>query len=157
MPSINTAMLLIAIEFRLAAQPIDSAWLALTNECGAYLHTICLYKFKVPLATEFAPRFMETIRFALSFVETLADIFGRFYASKSPCGPSRRAFRCASSRSEPAAKRYDVIVVAGGISGALVAHALLRQDRSLLIVDRREPVMRSSVASTAKTQREIAD
>ena len=59
------------------------------------------------------------------------------------------------SRSEPAAKRYDVIVVGGGISGALVAHALLRQDRSLLIIDRREPVMGSSVASTAMIQHEI--
>ena len=49
----------------------------------------------------------------------------------------------------PEANHYDTIVVGAGISGALVAHALHRPGQSMLIVDRRDPVMGSSVASTA--------
>ncbi|MGG2474088.1 FAD-dependent oxidoreductase, partial [Rhizobium sp. BR5] len=50
---------------------------------------------------------------------------------------------------------YDTIVVGAGISGALVSHALHRPGQSMLIIDRREPVMGSSVASTAMIQHEI--
>lgn len=55
----------------------------------------------------------------------------------------------------PAADHYDTIVVGAGISGALVSHALQRPGQSMLIIDRREPVMGSSVASTAMIQHEI--
>lgn len=55
----------------------------------------------------------------------------------------------------PEANHYDTIVVGAGISGALVAHALHRPGQSMLIVDRRDPVMGSSVASTAMIQHEI--
>ncbi|MBN8931455.1 MAG: FAD-binding oxidoreductase, partial [Rhizobium pusense] len=49
----------------------------------------------------------------------------------------------------PKDNHYDTIVVGTGISGALVAHSLHRPGRSMLIVDRREPVKGSSMASTA--------
>ena len=55
----------------------------------------------------------------------------------------------------PAANHYDTIVVGAGISGALVSHALHRPGQTTLIIDRREPVMGSSVASTAMIQHEI--
>jgi glycine/D-amino acid oxidase-like deaminating enzyme len=51
--------------------------------------------------------------------------------------------------------RFDVIVVGAGIRGALVAEALTRQGRSVLIVDRRPPVRGSTPASTAMIQHEI--
>jgi glycine/D-amino acid oxidase-like deaminating enzyme len=50
---------------------------------------------------------------------------------------------------------YDVIIVGAGISGALAAMALLSFDKTILIVDRREPVRGSSLASTAMIQHEI--
>ncbi|MCZ7449346.1 FAD-binding oxidoreductase [Agrobacterium rhizogenes] len=59
------------------------------------------------------------------------------------------------SRHTPAANHYDTIVVGAGISGALVSHALHRPGQTTLIIDRREPVMGSSVASTAMIQHEI--
>jgi len=55
----------------------------------------------------------------------------------------------------PKDNHYDTIVVGTGISGALVAHSLHRPGRSMLIVDRREPVKGSSMASTAMIQHEI--
>ncbi|WCJ64795.1 NAD(P)/FAD-dependent oxidoreductase [Agrobacterium tumefaciens] len=55
----------------------------------------------------------------------------------------------------PAANHYDTIIVGAGISGALVSHALHRPGQTTLIIDRREPVMGSSVASTAMIQHEI--
>lgn len=51
--------------------------------------------------------------------------------------------------------RYDVIVVGAGISGALVAEALTRAGKSVLILDRRPPVRGSTPASTAMIQHEI--
>lgn len=59
------------------------------------------------------------------------------------------------SGTTPKADRYDTIVVGAGISGALVSHALHRPGQSMLIIDKREPVMGSSVASTAMIQHEI--
>ncbi|MES5046989.1 NAD(P)/FAD-dependent oxidoreductase [Rhizobium nepotum] len=59
------------------------------------------------------------------------------------------------SGTTPDADSYDTIVVGAGISGALVAHALHRPGQSMLVVDRSEPVMGSSVASTAMIQHEI--
>ncbi len=51
--------------------------------------------------------------------------------------------------------RYDVIVVGAGISGALMAEALTRDGRSVLVLDRRAPVRGSTPASTAMIQHEI--
>ncbi|MFH5773323.1 NAD(P)/FAD-dependent oxidoreductase [Paracoccus sp. NGMCC 1.201697] len=55
----------------------------------------------------------------------------------------------------PSAKAWDVIIVGTGISGALMAEALSRQKRRILILDRRVPVRGSSLASTAMIQHEI--
>ncbi|WP_312526242.1 FAD-binding oxidoreductase [Paracoccus sp. (in: a-proteobacteria)] len=52
-------------------------------------------------------------------------------------------------------KHADVVVVGAGISGALVAEALTRQGRNVLILDRRPPVRGSTAASTAMIQHEI--
>lgn len=50
---------------------------------------------------------------------------------------------------------YDVIVVGAGISGALVAHALADGRRRVLVVDRRQPITGSTMASTAMIQHEL--
>ncbi len=52
-------------------------------------------------------------------------------------------------------KTYDVIIVGAGISGALMAHALTGKGLRILMVDRRQPVRGSSLASTAMIQHEI--
>lgn len=52
-------------------------------------------------------------------------------------------------------RRFDVIVVGAGISGALTAEALTRAGKSVLIVDRRPPVRGSTPASTAMILHEI--
>lgn len=52
-------------------------------------------------------------------------------------------------------RHYDVVIVGAGISGALVAEALVDNKRRIAIVDRREPVHGSSMASTAMIQYEI--
>ena len=51
--------------------------------------------------------------------------------------------------------RADVVVVGTGISGALVADALLNAGYSVLAVDRREPMSGSTPASTALLQFEL--
>ena len=56
---------------------------------------------------------------------------------------------------EADAGHVDVIVVGAGISGALMAEALSRAGRSVLILDRRPPVRGSTPASTAMIQHEI--
>ncbi|MDT6942376.1 FAD-dependent oxidoreductase [Brucella pseudogrignonensis] len=50
---------------------------------------------------------------------------------------------------------YDIVIVGSGISGALVAQALVKPGKSVLIVDKRTPVHGSSIASTAMIQHEI--
>ncbi len=50
---------------------------------------------------------------------------------------------------------YDVIIVGAGISGALMANALIGKRLRILLVDRRQPVHGSSLASTAMIQHEI--
>lgn len=50
---------------------------------------------------------------------------------------------------------FDVIVIGAGISGALMAEALTRSGKSVLIVDRRPPVRGSTSASTSMIQHEI--
>jgi glycine/D-amino acid oxidase-like deaminating enzyme len=52
-------------------------------------------------------------------------------------------------------RHYDVVIVGAGISGALVAQALANGKRSIVIIDRRAPVLGSSMASTAMIQHEI--
>lgn len=52
-------------------------------------------------------------------------------------------------------ERFDVIVIGAGISGALMAEALTRAGKSVLILDRRAPVRGSTPASTAMIQHEI--
>ncbi len=51
--------------------------------------------------------------------------------------------------------RTGVVVVGAGISGALMAHALVRRGHHVTIVDRRAPVHGSTLASTALLQFEI--
>lgn len=55
----------------------------------------------------------------------------------------------------PSARAWDAIIVGGGISGALMAEALTRRKQRVLILDRREPVRGSTLASTAMIQHEI--
>lgn len=49
----------------------------------------------------------------------------------------------------------DVVVVGTGISGALVAHALMASGRAVTMLDRRPPMSGSTMASTALLQFEI--
>lgn len=60
-----------------------------------------------------------------------------------------------AAQAELTRERFDVIVVGAGISGALVAEALTRAGKSVLILDRRPPVRGSTPASTAMIQHEI--
>ncbi len=59
------------------------------------------------------------------------------------------------ARRGPVRDRFDVIVIGAGISGALMAEALTRAGRSVLVLDRRPPVRGSIAASTAMIQHEI--
>lgn len=59
------------------------------------------------------------------------------------------------SRAKPSTALYHTIVVGAGISGALVAQALARPDRPVLVLDRRKPLTGSTMASTAMIQHEI--
>lgn len=52
-------------------------------------------------------------------------------------------------------RRAEVVVVGAGISGALVAEALTRRGRAVLILDARPPARGSTAASTAMIQHEI--
>ncbi|WP_017999858.1 FAD-binding oxidoreductase [Paracoccus sp. N5] len=56
---------------------------------------------------------------------------------------------------QPSARRWDVVIVGTGISAALLAERLTRARRRVLILDRRQPVRGSSLASTAMIQHEI--
>lgn len=49
----------------------------------------------------------------------------------------------------------DVLIVGAGISGALMANALIGHNLRILMVDRRKPISGSSMASTAMIQHEI--
>lgn len=50
---------------------------------------------------------------------------------------------------------YDIVIVGAGITGALVADALVATGRTILLVDSREPGQGSTAASTALLQYEI--
>lgn len=58
-------------------------------------------------------------------------------------------------RADAGQARCDVIIVGAGISGALLAEALTRAGKSVLVLDRRAPVVGSTPASTAMIQHEI--
>lgn len=58
-------------------------------------------------------------------------------------------------RASPSARAWDVVIVGTGISAALLAERLTRARRRVLILDRRQPVRGSSLASTAMIQHEI--
>lgn len=60
-----------------------------------------------------------------------------------------------ASSAAPSRRDYDVIVVGGGISGALTAQALSEAGQRVLIVDKAVAVRGSSAASTAMIQHEI--
>ena len=59
------------------------------------------------------------------------------------------------THASPLHRDYDVVIIGAGISGALMAHALADGKRSVLVVDRRQPVRGSTLASTAMIQHEI--
>lgn len=59
------------------------------------------------------------------------------------------------TRKHTSRRHYDVVVVGGGISGALVAEAVTHGKRTVAVIDRRAPVLGSSIASTAMIQHEI--
>ena len=59
------------------------------------------------------------------------------------------------AHSRPEKSAYDIVIVGAGISGALMADALVDGKRSVLVIDRRKPVGGSSLASTAMIQHEI--
>ncbi len=59
------------------------------------------------------------------------------------------------TRNKPSSSHYDVIIIGAGISGALIADALMNNKRRIAIIDRRAPVLGSSMASTAMIQHEI--
>lgn len=60
----------------------------------------------------------------------------------------------ARARREPAGG-YDIVIVGAGITGALVADALVATGRRILVLDSREPAQASTAASTALLQYEI--
>src|SRR5690349_5191379 len=60
----------------------------------------------------------------------------------------------AHARREPAGG-YDIVIVGAGITGALVADALVATGRRILVLDSREPAQASTAASTALLQYEI--
>lgn len=59
------------------------------------------------------------------------------------------------TRRSASRRRYDVVIVGSGISGALMAASLANTSRSVLVLDRRKPVGGSSLASTAMIMSEI--
>ena len=74
--------------------------------------------------------------------------------TRQPLWLARKPARLATQQSL-AGIRADVVVVGTGISGALVADALLNAGYSELAVDRREPMSGSTPASTALLQFEL--
>lgn len=55
----------------------------------------------------------------------------------------------------PLKKFYDVVVIGGGVGGALASVAIVDGNRSILLIDRRQPGHGSTSASTALIQWEI--
>lgn len=63
--------------------------------------------------------------------------------------------RVVATHPMPEQSEFDVIVVGAGISAAIVTRLLARAGRKILVVDRRRPVLGSTMASTAMIQHEI--
>lgn len=59
------------------------------------------------------------------------------------------------TRKTASARNFDIIIVGAGISGALVAEALIGHKCKIAIMDKRTPVHGSTMASTAMLQHEI--
>lgn len=59
------------------------------------------------------------------------------------------------THAKPTRDTYDIIIVGAGISGALMAYALADGKRSIAMIDRREPVRGSTLASTAMILHEL--
>lgn len=60
-----------------------------------------------------------------------------------------------TSKKHPAKKFYDVVVIGGGVSGALTCLTIAERDLSVPLIDRRPPGHGSTSASTALIQWEI--
>lgn len=66
-----------------------------------------------------------------------------------------RPHHAVRARKRVSAHDVDVLIVGAGISGALMANALIGHKLRVLMVDRRKPISGSSMASTAMIQHEI--
>ena len=76
----------------------------------------------------------------------------RLFAGEPLWLASRRTVPCHPLSQSTSA---DVVIVGAGISGAFMAHALARRFKKVLVIDRRQPVDGSTVASTSLLQFEI--
>jgi glycine/D-amino acid oxidase-like deaminating enzyme len=74
--------------------------------------------------------------------------------SSQPYWLMRNGIGDARARHEFAAS-YDIVIVGAGVTGALVADALVATGRKILVLDSREPALGSTAASTALLQYEI--
>jgi glycine/D-amino acid oxidase-like deaminating enzyme len=74
--------------------------------------------------------------------------------SSQPYWLMRNGIGDARPRREPAGD-YEIVIVGAGITGALVADALVATGRRILVLDAREPAQGSTAASTALLQYEI--
>jgi glycine/D-amino acid oxidase-like deaminating enzyme len=74
--------------------------------------------------------------------------------SSQPYWLMRNGIGDARARREPEGG-YDIVIIGAGITGALVADALVATGRKILVVDSREPGQGSTAASTALLQYEI--
>jgi glycine/D-amino acid oxidase-like deaminating enzyme len=71
--------------------------------------------------------------------------------------PVWRAYRAPGPAAEPLARdvKADVAIVGMGISAAMTADALSDAGRSVILIDRRGPMLGSTAATTALVQHEI--
>ena len=74
--------------------------------------------------------------------------------SFQPLWASTRKLQVAAQQRIPA-NVVDVLIVGAGIGGALMALSLAKRNMTILVVDRRQPVQGSTLASTAMIQHEI--
>ena len=52
-------------------------------------------------------------------------------------------------------KQTEILVIGGGITGALISHALMQEDYEVMLIDKRDIAMGSSSATTSMLQYEI--
>jgi glycine/D-amino acid oxidase-like deaminating enzyme len=74
--------------------------------------------------------------------------------SSQPYWLMRDGIGDARERREPAAG-YEIVIIGAGITGALVADALVATGRRILVLESREPAQGSTAASTALLQYEL--